>query len=74
MQSRWHSFLESAVNILVGYSIGVASQMLVFPLFGIKVTLAENLLMGLYFTVISLARSYVIRRMFNQWHMKLVSK
>jgi hypothetical protein len=37
----------------------------VFPLFGIRVSLADNLLIGVVFTVVSLARSYALRRVFN---------
>lgn len=72
MQSKFHSFLESVANILVGFGIGVASQMFIFPFFGIHITLGENLLMGAFFTVVSLARSYVLRRVFNRWHISLV--
>lgn len=74
MQSKFHSFLESVANIFVGFAIGVASQMFIFPVFGIHITFGENILMGIFFTVVSLARSYVLRRLFNRWHMSMVSR
>jgi hypothetical protein len=43
----------------------VLTQMIVFPLFGLHASLGENLLIGGLFTCISLARSYVLRRLFN---------
>jgi len=65
MQSRKHSLIESTVNIVVGYSISVVSQIFIFPLFGINISILTNMHMGLYFTVVSLCRSYIIRRWFN---------
>lgn len=65
MQSRYQSFIEALLNVLIGYVVALASQLLIFPLFGIKVSFAENLLIGGYFTIISIVRSYAIRRWFN---------
>ena len=52
-QTRRHSAIEATANILVGYGIAVCTQILVFPLFGLAVTLGENLLIGGIFTVVS---------------------
>ncbi len=65
MQSRWMSLVESATNIVVGYCLAVLTQVLVFPMFGLSVSLGENLGIGAVFTVVSLARSFVLRRIFN---------
>ena len=65
MQTRWQSFLEVVTNIVVGYALAVLTQIIVFPLFGLHASLGENLLIGGLFTCISLARSYVLRRLFN---------
>ncbi len=64
-QSRLMSLLESLANVLVGYGLAVATQMLVFPLFGLAVTVTENLLIGLIFTAVSIVRSYALRRGFE---------
>ena len=61
-QSRWMSLVEAVTNVLVGYGVAVATQWAVFPLFGLHVTLQENLVIGLVFTAVSLVRSYVLRR------------
>ena len=50
MQSRWMSLVESVANVLVGYIVAVTTQYLVFPLFGWRATLSENLMIGLIFT------------------------
>lgn len=65
MQSRWMSLMEATTNIVVGYGLAVLTQMLVFPLFGLRASLGENLAIGAVFTVISLVRSFVLRRAFN---------
>jgi hypothetical protein len=64
-QSRLMSLVESLANVLVGYGVAVATQMAVFPLFGLAVTVTENLLIGLIFTVVSIVRSYTLRRGFE---------
>lgn len=66
MQSKLNSFIESLTNILIGYIIALMSQLAIFPLFDISIPLSDNLLIGLYFTLISLVRSYIIRRYFNK--------
>jgi len=64
-QSRLMSMMESLANVLVGYGVAVVTQMLAFPLFGLAVTATENLLIGLIFTVVSIVRSYALRRGFE---------
>lgn len=64
-QSRTMSLVESLVNVTVGYGIAVITQILVFPLFGLTTTLSENMMMGAIFTVVSIARSYCLRRLFE---------
>ena len=70
MQSKIQSLIESIVNILIGYFTALFSQLLVFPLFNINIPIQDNLLIGLYFTLISLARSYLVRRYFNKFSNK----
>ena len=56
---------ESFANVAIGYGIAVAAQVVVFPLFGIHIGLGDDLALGLVFTVISLVRSYALRRVFE---------
>lgn len=64
-QSRAMSAVESVANVAIGYGVAVTSQIAILPLFGVHLPLSDNLLIGAWFTVISLARSYVVRRVFN---------
>ena len=66
MQTKYQSLIESFTNILIGYLTALLSQVLIFPLFDIDVSFQDNLLIGLYFTIISLLRSYLVRRYFNK--------
>jgi hypothetical protein len=65
-QSKKMSLFESIANTLIGLITSFYVQLLIFPLFGINVTAKTNLqITGLFF-VISFARSYTTRRIFNK--------
>ena len=66
-QSRLHSAIESITNVVVGYGVAVGTQVAVFPLFGLTATLRQNMAMGAVFTIVSLVRSYLLRRVFNHF-------
>lgn len=68
MQTKTHSLIESLTNVAIGYVVALLSQIVLFPMFNIYVPLSDNLLIGLWFTVISIFRSYVVRRYFNKKH------
>ena len=64
-QSRLMSLVEAVANVIVGYGVAVITQILIFPIFGLHTTLAQNLKMGAIFTVVSIARSFALRRVFE---------
>ena len=64
-QSRLMSLAEAIANVAIGYSVAVVTQILIFPIFGLHTTLAQNLKMGLVFTIVSIARSFALRRLFE---------
>jgi hypothetical protein len=66
MQSRVMSLVEAFANVVVGYGVAVLTQILIFPVFGLHTTLVQNLAMGAVFTVVSIARSFALRRLFEQ--------
>jgi len=73
-QSRLHSFVESVVNVIIGYSINVVANIYVLPLFGFYPSIAEAMGMGVIFTFISIVRSYILRRLFNHHTTKKLGK
>lgn len=64
-QRRLTSLLESVVNCLAGVGIAIVGQIIVFPLFGIHISLLDTGLIALIFTGISIVRSYLLRRLFE---------
>ena len=65
MQSRLMSAVEASFNVLIGYFVSVLANILILPLFGYDVTVADSFAIGLAFTAVSLVRSYALRRWFN---------
>ena len=61
-QSRLMSLVEAVANVVVGYALAVWAQGLVFPLFGLEATLRQSLGIGAIFTLVSLVRGYLLRR------------
>lgn len=64
-QTRMGSLAEAAFNVAIGFIVALAAQMAIFPAHGIDVPLNTHLQIGFWFTLVSLARSYTIRRWFN---------
>ena len=65
MQTKKQSFIESITNTLVGFVISFASTFLIFPLMGFESSVGKNIVITLFFTVVSILRGYIIRRFFN---------
>ena len=66
MQSKRNSAFEAATNVAIGYLVSVLANVLILPVFGYNVTIGDSFAIGLAFTVVSLVRSYVLRRIFNR--------
>ena len=63
-QSRIDSAIEASLNILVGTVIYViVNYTLLSWMLGIHISVATSLWISIMFTIISLIRSYVIRRL-----------
>jgi hypothetical protein len=56
---------EVLANVTVGYGLAVLTQLAVFPWLDLNATMRESLAIGAIFTVVSLARSYLLRRAFE---------
>jgi hypothetical protein len=59
------SLVEAIANVALGYGIAVATQATVFPMFGLYLSLSDNLMISGIFTVVSIARSFALRRLFE---------
>ena len=67
-QKPAHSLLETCLNTASGFVVSLAAAMLVFPAFGVKSNAVQNFGITCVYTIISIARSYVWRRVFNWLH------
>lgn len=70
MQSRLESLIEAAINVALGYMVALGAQLVVFPWFSINIPMSSNIAIGIIFTLVSLVRSYLLRRLFNYLHKK----
>lgn len=66
-QSRRLSAIEAIANVTLGYLLALATQLIVFPMLGVQVGLWDNLQISVAFVAVSLARSYLLRRLFLRW-------
>jgi hypothetical protein len=65
MQTRLMSLVETMTNILVGLVISFLSQIVIFKVYNVSLSTQQNVEITLYFTIISILRSYALRRFFN---------
>lgn len=65
-QSRLMSLVEAFANVAAGYGLAAVTQIIVFPWFGLRATLAENLTIGAVFSFVSIVRAYSLRRLFER--------
>lgn len=72
LQKKRYSFLESCISTCFGFIVALCIQLMVFPLYGIYVDLHINVEITLIFTMVSVIRGYIIRRVFNYLHFKKV--
>lgn len=64
-QTRRSSFAEAMINVAIGFAVNLLAGFVIYPALGIRVTVGSNLQITLAFTVMSIARSYIVRRWFN---------
>jgi hypothetical protein len=72
-QTKLESLTEVIINVIVGWIIGLLTQLLVFPIFDIHISFGDQFWISVVFTVVSIARSYMIRRWFNAGIHKVVA-
>ena len=64
-QTKLGSLIEAFINVLIGFGINFTANLIILPMFGYTPSLWDNFQIGLLYTVVSIARSYIIRRWFN---------
>ena len=77
-QTRLISAVEALTNIAIGMGVALASQYVIFPIVGIysagtgDISFVVHLQITAFFTVVSFARSYLVRRYFET-HLKTIA-
>lgn len=66
-QTKKRSLFEAFINVLVGFAIAMTSQYYIYKYYGLELDLETNIVITIWFTGISIARSYVIRRIMNRF-------
>ena len=66
-QTRSMSLVESIANTGAGFLVSLVLQISLFSLMSIETTTTQNLLMSGVFTIASLVRGYLMRRLFLRW-------
>jgi hypothetical protein len=66
MQTKIGSLFESITNLAVGYLISLILQVTVLPLYGVNLPLSSSATIVGIFTIASLIRTYILRRVFNR--------
>ena len=62
MQSKLDSFIEAWLNVLIGFGISVLANFVIFPLVGIGASTTQIITVGIFMTIVSVIRSYIVRR------------
>ena len=69
-QSRLMSLVEATTNVVVGFLLALLTQIVMFPMFGVVVSIGDNFLIGCVFTAVSIVRTFVLRRLFEAIHVR----
>ena len=65
MQTKKQSLIESLTSTTIGIIIGILLNLTILPIFGYPVSVSDSLWISIIFTLVSIIRSYIIRRWFN---------
>ena len=65
-QSRRLSLIETLAGVSIGFVVSVLASLVVYPAFGHSFTLGQNMAITVIFTALSIARGYLVRRLFNR--------
>lgn len=65
MQTRTDSLMEAVCNTAVGFTVSLVTQFVMVWVFDFNLSASESVTMVTIFTVVSVIRQYVLRRLFN---------
>lgn len=65
-QSRRGSAVEAVANVAIGLGVAFLANLVILPAVGLPVSGGQAVVISAAFTVVSLVRSYLVRRLFNR--------
>jgi len=65
---------KSIIITSIGYVIGLIAQFLIYPLFGLVVSLSNILSLGIIFTLIAFASNYISLKVIEYYENKIVKE
>ena len=66
-QGKKGSFVESIIQVLSGWGVAIITQLIVYPLMGIEVSIVQNINLSLIFIVVGFIKQYYVRRLFEMY-------
>ena len=66
-QTKLDSFIEALFSTFIGFVVSFTANLLIMPVLGIPVSLSQNFALTVAFTLVSVARSYFVRRWANKY-------
>jgi len=63
-QGKKGSLVESIIQVLSGWGVAIITQLIVYPLMGIEVSIVQNINLSLIFIVVGFIKQYYVRRLF----------
>lgn len=64
-QTKLASFIEVCASTIIGFAVAIVAQLIIFPLYGMNPSMSTNIQIVTLFTAISVARGYIVRRLFE---------
>jgi len=65
-QTKHKSLVESITQTIIGLGTSILIQVILYPIMGIPVTFAQNIIITIVFFIVSIIRGYLVRRYFNK--------
>ena len=66
-QGKKGSLVESVIQVLSGWGVAIITQLIVYPLMGIEVSIVQNINLSLIFIVVGFIKQYYVRRLFEMY-------
>ena len=67
MQTKNKSLIEAVSNTIIGLGTSFAIQLIIYPVLNIPVSIGQNIIITAVFFIVSIIRSYLVRRLFNSF-------